>query len=606
MNEQSLEAQSEEKKGMEGFGLVTLLLAIGMLLLYFSAGGGDSKQFLEKASNSIQNLTQTIRETGNEPTPQPTPAEIGSTATPTPEAEGEFAQCGCPKTYSPVCGSDGNTYYNGCMARCRGKEIANAENCVKPWITPVPTPNPSSTPTPTPLPSTTPTPNPSPTISPTPSPTPTPTPSPTPSPTPTPTASPTPQADFTFGWYTMVETGSFANLSAIASAGGSNTVIAYSWPAECGGWGPTVNHSCWRNYLDAAQARGIKVWAEVPRNLVNAQNFTGLRQFAQGLRGHPALAAYYLSDEPDQAFWQNDPRFSPQNMTLAYQVLKQEDPQTLVTHVVVQVGFGVYPQLDCSAYGDPSKHHLGCHKPYGQNTAIYNASTCGERDLCNLAYYEPSADILSTDYYPFEYGLEGQTIKNVTVYPYWPFDRTKKWSEYAKARGKNYVAIVQGTYWLDRLISMTPEQLELHPTKQEYRFYSIGNMLEGATGIIAFVAYRSSQNVRNNIIAPAYSDIQSYKKLFYDGIAASCVPAQECAEVIAKTTQDGTDGTLIGALNANFTTQRTITLALPAPVTSVKLFENGVLQDYPGLISINGNAITIRLEPQQAVLLKAS
>lgn len=71
--------------------------------------------------------------------------------------------------------------------------------CIKPTVTPTPTPLPSLTPTPTPTPtpkpSLTPSPTPTPSVTPTPTPTPSVTPSPTPTPdnTPTPTPTPTPE-----------------------------------------------------------------------------------------------------------------------------------------------------------------------------------------------------------------------------------------------------------------------------------------------------------------------------------------------------------------------------------------------------------------------------
>ena len=33
------------------------------------------------------------------------------------------ASCVCPAMYSPVCGSDGRTYSNGCEANCNGRSV---------------------------------------------------------------------------------------------------------------------------------------------------------------------------------------------------------------------------------------------------------------------------------------------------------------------------------------------------------------------------------------------------------------------------------------------------------------------------------------------------
>nr|2KMO_A Chain A, Leech-derived tryptase inhibitor C [Hirudo medicinalis]2KMP_A Chain A, Leech-derived tryptase inhibitor C [Hirudo medicinalis]2KMQ_A Chain A, Leech-derived tryptase inhibitor C [Hirudo medicinalis]2KMR_A Chain A, Leech-derived tryptase inhibitor C [Hirudo medicinalis] len=37
--------------------------------------------------------------------------------------------CACPKILKPVCGSDGRTYANSCIARCNGVSIKSEGSC---------------------------------------------------------------------------------------------------------------------------------------------------------------------------------------------------------------------------------------------------------------------------------------------------------------------------------------------------------------------------------------------------------------------------------------------------------------------------------------------
>ena len=91
--------------------------------------------------------------------------------------------------------------------------------------------------------------------------------------------------NYPVGWYHYI--GAADKLKERVSDPGANLVVA--WPA-------TFNVTQARNFLDTAQANGVQVLMSVVGN----PGETAARNFINTLASHPALAGWYLSDEPEE------------------------------------------------------------------------------------------------------------------------------------------------------------------------------------------------------------------------------------------------------------------------------------------------------------------
>jgi hypothetical protein len=80
-----------------------------------------------------------------------------------------------------------------------------------------------------------------------------------------------------------------------------------------------------RNYLDKAEAAGIKVLVEIPRFWIRKGFTDKITIFVQKLKNHPATFGWYLYDEPEYI------QLSPQLLEKAYRAIKLEDPTHSIT-----------------------------------------------------------------------------------------------------------------------------------------------------------------------------------------------------------------------------------------------------------------------------------
>ena len=362
---------------------------------------------------------------------------------------------------------------------------------------------------------------------------------------------------------------------------------------------PSINYVCFERYLDKANDLGMKVVLEISHSLVDNHDVEGVRTFVNRLKSKPAVLGYLLSDEPDNALRQGNNNLSPESLLILYNVIKQEDPSRLV-FLVHGAGGRMPISYDCSLFGDPSRHQYSCYTRHTDTYYTYDLNTCGDRPLCVLNYYSAAADVEMLDYYPHHYLVDGRD--EVRDPPY-PLQQTREWVSFMKAKnGKKFIPVIQASYQLSSSQSIPPNRASDHPTKQEFRYYSIANLIDKTYGLVFYLQPYATVPVIQNIITPTIGDLRYFTPVFLNGQQIPCSPSGYCAENVSSSFISASLQEFHAAVSNNAADYKRVVFTFPSNVNQLWLYESGTRSVFTGFVGINGNSVTLDLEPWSSYL----
>ena len=246
--------------------------------------------------------------------------------------------------------------------------------------------------------------------------------------------------NFPLGWYSSVD---YPDALPQIAAEGINFVIPYTGKSEA------IEVKA---FLDRASGAGIKVLVEIPRLQVKRDHRWLITQFVKKLKSHPALAGWYLYDEPEYV------QLSPRLLERVYGAIKTEDPE----HTIA-IAFGKLNRV---------RNYLKA-----LDTVVYFNYPCYDDtpQFCN-----------------FESSGFGQLSANA--------------AQFAKAQ-KNFWMVLQG-YGEDK--NGKPRNNRRLPSFEEERYMIYSSILARTNGLLFWAHYLSQQSWIDSVLTPLVRELQEY------------------------------------------------------------------------------------------------
>jgi hypothetical protein len=306
--------------------------------------------------------------------------------------------------------------------------------------------------------------------------------------------------EFPLGWYDRATN---SQTPAKVAQEGMNLLVVYT---------NRHDEATIANYLDAAQAAGMKVILEPYRKIVKAGDIKGLIQFVRKFKEHPAVFGWYLSEEPERK------GILPQILESSYQAIKAESPDKPIFVLF-------HPQL-WSPPPIPFKS------------------------------YWKAFDIFMGEWYPSHY-QETEFSNKFDVYA----ASLRKAPSFAGVRP--FMAVLQAFGRDNSKINSNSKWR--YPTVREQRYTIYTALLTGAKGLLFYAHHRTSQSWIDKVLKPLIQELEAYLPAIINGAKVEKVTVNRSDVQVALYQDPQTQQYLLialhhgkGKINASIKLEKTI------------------------------------------------